>query len=521
MKASWKNMGFIPEFKSPQQEQEDWQFRIKVAVEDLERAAEILKNYLNDYEWKYYRFDGFDSDSGKVKALDGTYNGADRDQRFKTVCVYIKPKQENAEDHVEALKAILLTCWKEMEKADISLNYQTALGDKPICVKTDDGDAPTPFSYTASKPYNQRHKILNETNYNPHQFADPLDGLSFSFDDLDDYHINYHPLLTSVELLCETEKHALGAHRNIQQELDDSLNNSEKNSISTHYIEEIIASIKVKYAKYQAEMGEAEPEKQKKELKKMFKGFIEGIKKDAICRFPRDACSENLAWHKDLVILDEKRFLEATLTSENVNELLDRVKVDSMQELEAIKSDYAAANSINESSIFSAQNKDKVSKLIEMNPAKAQELYRRQMHLQYEVRECLKLREFVGKRCNSVLLPKSIKNEIDRLTKASWNPFKRGALIERKREALELLRDEFAKKENKGKTISAIIDSWLATESFKYNNVNLSNQDLISRRSNSFFAKKITPASAGETQEKTDTLQFIERLKQNYGRFKI
>lgn len=206
-----------------------WQFRIAVKPEqdNLINAAKVLAPILfkANVDFKCFINNNPERLDGKLHYWDGTQtilaSGGDRDQRGKEVCVYMRYRFTDGKNEKTPAewKRLMIECWKALTKADhIDYGYMAPpSNDKEIV--SDVGS--TPFSYTAFKPFNGRHGILEITDYNPNRYPDPLEGVKFSRADL-----KKNGLLENAKALLEKRfsymrQHHEACYQELMQELKD------------------------------------------------------------------------------------------------------------------------------------------------------------------------------------------------------------------------------------------------------------------------------------------------------------
>lgn len=164
-----------------------WQFRISVypEQENLIKAFQALQAYCE-------RLDGSIGcklislgEDNDLQKIDATRTDAgDREQRGKEICVYM-PYDDQKNSFVytpENYKTVMLTMWQLLEHAKVRLSYLEPARDEKV--PSSDPGVLTPFQYSSNKPWQKPEGILHETNYNPRDFPDPLEGVHISKRDL-------------------------------------------------------------------------------------------------------------------------------------------------------------------------------------------------------------------------------------------------------------------------------------------------------------------------------------------------
>ena len=168
-----------------------WQFRIAIDPDpaNMDKAAEVLERVFQakkrDLSYKILMQSASSTD------WDGTQKDSrdtDRDQRGKEVCVDMRfDKKRGQEMSPKEWKKLMLEAWSELQKAGVKMgSLSPPHGDRTV--PSSEGIL-TPFSYTSNKPYDNRHGILFEDNYNPNNYPDPLKGMIITKADLKKYEI--------------------------------------------------------------------------------------------------------------------------------------------------------------------------------------------------------------------------------------------------------------------------------------------------------------------------------------------
>ncbi|QRN04563.1 hypothetical protein GH742_12155 [Legionella sp. MW5194] len=194
-----------------------WQFRvaIKPGRENAIKAAQALgalQQFNTNYHPECKIF--IPDDNSRLETWDPTIRGGDRDQRGKEICVYMEYSKvakrpqyysDSGYPNQDYLKKLMLDIWQALDKAGVELAYVSpGPGEKEILVE--DGTL-TPFSYSSFKPYKGRHGLLNSNTYNPNEFLDPLEGVSFSAKDLKKQDITPLKAGCSAKRLCYQRQH--------------------------------------------------------------------------------------------------------------------------------------------------------------------------------------------------------------------------------------------------------------------------------------------------------------------------
>ncbi|HHF7374982.1 DUF5617 domain-containing protein [Legionella bozemanae] len=215
-----------------------WQFRISILPtrENALKALNALATLEQFQSTQHPEFKVFlPDDNNDLSSWDPTFRGGDRDQRGKEICVYMEQvlgrnKPEYYEGNYPSpdyLKSLMLSMWKGLQDAGVELAYSIpSEGEKEVLC---DSGLITPFCYSSFKPYQQRHGILHQVeNYNPKEYQDPLEGVSISLEDLQEY--NIHPIgaVKSAQRLIYHLNHYQLKKLEAEQELQALLQSAEK-----------------------------------------------------------------------------------------------------------------------------------------------------------------------------------------------------------------------------------------------------------------------------------------------------
>lgn len=214
-----------------------WQLRIAVKpthenIQKAMRALSKVEQLNQNNQHPSFKIFNIPATTGTPEGWDGCVTGADRDQRGKEICIYMSHKVgETSPDYYDKatgypsqayMKELMLSIWKAMQDEGVEIAYTTpGVGEKEISC-TD--DSITPFSYSSFKPYKGiRHGILHSTEYNPLKFADPLQNLSISVDDLKKAKISRLGEGTSLKRLEYQIDHYQQFKKTIEEEMDQIL----------------------------------------------------------------------------------------------------------------------------------------------------------------------------------------------------------------------------------------------------------------------------------------------------------
>lgn len=170
-----------------------WQFRVSIlptrdnAIKAV-NALQTLQQFNQPYHPQLKVF--IPSLTNDLSTWDASISGGDRDQRGKEICVYmecikrgVKPDYYDGDYPSQAyLKKLMLDMWRVLQDADVDMAYIAPSVTENV-ITLSNGD-PTPFMYSSFKPYQRRHGILLERDYNVTNKTDPLDGLRISPQDL-------------------------------------------------------------------------------------------------------------------------------------------------------------------------------------------------------------------------------------------------------------------------------------------------------------------------------------------------
>lgn len=206
-----------------------WEFRIAVlpSRENLNNAVEALKIVFQKEEnagidFKCLVLNNEEDAKLVSEGWDGTIaSGSDRDQRGKEICVYMAfdPQTNQYQRSPDQFKKLMLDCWKSLIDQGVEkIGYHSIPnGDNPVATEI---GLSTPFSYTCYKPYKNKHGLLFQTNYNPFNHPDPLQGVIITSDDLLNYQI---PLSAAKDMaankLVELQEHNRMAFQRVKNRL--------------------------------------------------------------------------------------------------------------------------------------------------------------------------------------------------------------------------------------------------------------------------------------------------------------
>lgn len=174
----------------PQEKPREWEFRIAVLPhkDNLNMAAQALASVFSrpenagiDFKCLFWNREAY-----APEEWDGTLGfGSDRDQRGKEICVYMayNPQTDTYQRTPAQWKELMLSCWKALLDAGVQgIGYAACpTGDKSVTAEI---GLTTPFTYTAWKPYTNRHGILHQDYYNPLNHKNPLQDVIFTLNDL-------------------------------------------------------------------------------------------------------------------------------------------------------------------------------------------------------------------------------------------------------------------------------------------------------------------------------------------------
>ena len=209
-----------------------WQFRISIlpTPENVNQAAIALKKYFREHKQtpsftvKCLILNNEHENQDALDAWDPVYlQGNDRNQRGKEVCVYFGVRDNQSNNAYikspDEWKGFMLDLWKVLQDEGIIMGYSaTPSGDK---APPSQPGLLLPFSYTAFKPFKQRHKTLNETEYNPFTHTDPLEDMNaFTWDDLAKANINQEIVKREMTMRIEwTKSHLLAVRTAISNKI--------------------------------------------------------------------------------------------------------------------------------------------------------------------------------------------------------------------------------------------------------------------------------------------------------------
>lgn len=177
-----------------------WEFRIAVrpTADNLRKATVALyevmgKDKYSDIEFKCFSLSETRTTAKQNEFLANSWDGTtrnegdtDRDQRGKEICVYMTYLSSENKYYFspEEWKELMLDCWQALEKAGVEgIGYAPCpYGDKQV---NGESKIMTPFTYTAFKPFQQRHGLLFQGNPNPYNHPDPLEGITITREDLE------------------------------------------------------------------------------------------------------------------------------------------------------------------------------------------------------------------------------------------------------------------------------------------------------------------------------------------------
>lgn len=373
----------------PTSTNQEWQIRIHVSPIDVSRAVGILrddifpdfKDQIPIVRWKYADFEAIETDPrDKEKVndlLDGAYNGADRDQRGKTICIYLQNPNVEGE-HAEQYKEFMLAAWKALQDADVRLSYQTPSGDKAIPVGA---SMPSPFSYASLRDWSSEHGILHEVSHNPGIMyddlgqaekneagnPDPLSGVGFSTDDLDENEIQYNK--------SEAKGEIFGTISDMKEHFKDTRHALFDDHQSILRIKENLNTV-LENATFEnaAEMSEI--------LDK---------------RYPKKFNDK----HQLADEVDELKHLvrEGELEENRFKEIIGGLQGKLQNQVDRINEQFTLSDVENyeetygKNGIFSMEAGE-LARAIENNPAQMQKIYRRQVHMDHEQKQIDKLTLF-------------------------------------------------------------------------------------------------------------------------------
>lgn len=169
-----------------------WQFRVSVlpTQENLVKAFDALSSiqYLhNNMAHPLFKIINTQND---FKVWDAQLHDiTDRDQRGKEICVYIPydSKKKSFVFNKDYYKQFMLDIWKALEDNNVVYSYITPTKDE----KEIEGVI-SPFFYSSFKPYTSPEGILFSDHYNPNNYEDPLEGITFTSNDLKHAGIKQH-----------------------------------------------------------------------------------------------------------------------------------------------------------------------------------------------------------------------------------------------------------------------------------------------------------------------------------------
>lgn len=221
-----------------------WQFRISIkpnrknALKALKALATIKQFQTNFHpEFKVFLPD----DNDNLSTWDPSLHGGDRDQRGKEICVYMeyclsknKPEyyEGQAYPNPAYLKILMLSIWKALQDEGVELAYSSpSRGEKEVHCEQ---EFITPFTYSSNKPYKKRHGILHQhDDYNPERYQDPLESVSISLKDLQEYRIHPLGVVKSAQRLIYHFQHYRLRKSETDKELKELLHSAKENAEST------------------------------------------------------------------------------------------------------------------------------------------------------------------------------------------------------------------------------------------------------------------------------------------------
>lgn len=469
------------------EEEQEWQIRIKVPHKQSVQAKDILQEKLNasGFAWKYIDPTGHEEDFNDI--ADGLISGSDRDEKWKTICIYL-PAISAAErfmpkaQYGAKIKTLLLACWKDLQDRGIDCIYNVPLGDKAI---TFDGGVPTPFSITSFKPYQFPQGILYQTEHNPHNYPDPSELFSITSEDLAQAEIQadsnalfkaeqdlYAENIVSGQAFIQGELERINA---IQQPLAELLSDDAVKNILAQCREQFEQCVDV-------ESCEAAILQLNTILAPIFDRFPKTYQSGA----PFDV--NNIGELKQHIqrlqtLLDNKKeMVENPEEGINPDDIFDLQLTDYKRAMQEIFSDNGAASesftalqtTLNASITIARQDFPVVSQqydtdeLWDKDPAAMQRLHFSMHHHRYTVAALER-----SQRQQLSLLPvvkdifKAIDKQIGELKPHSY--LRDGSA---KITALKLLKDELTSFDNLNKSVADIITDWKKLQKFTYSKTN-------------------------------------------------
>lgn len=218
-----------------------WQFRISIKPtrKNALKAVKALAT-IEQFQTRFHpEFKVFlPDDNNNLSTWDPTFNGGDRDQRGKEICVYMeyllskeKPKYYEGQAYPNPvyLKKLMLSIWKALQDEGVELAYSSpSRGEKEVpCGQ----EFITPFTYSSNKPYKKRHGILHQhDDYNPEQYQDPLESVSISLEDLQEYGIHPLGVVKSAQRLIYHLQHYQLKKSETDKELQELIHSAGKNA---------------------------------------------------------------------------------------------------------------------------------------------------------------------------------------------------------------------------------------------------------------------------------------------------
>lgn len=191
----------------PYEKPREFEFRISVLFNknELNGAAEAIATVFSKEKYKGIDFKCFvlndpdtrENDHG-ISEHDGvTSSDNERDQRGKEICVYMSWDAANCK-YIRTpaeWKELMLDLWKALQDAEVLGigSAMTPAGDRMVPAEI---GLIVPITYTAFKPFQNPHGILFQTDYNPFNHADPLEGMVITRQDLIERGINYDAMVS-------------------------------------------------------------------------------------------------------------------------------------------------------------------------------------------------------------------------------------------------------------------------------------------------------------------------------------
>ncbi|MDR3491306.1 MAG: hypothetical protein P4M12_04580 [Gammaproteobacteria bacterium] len=181
-----------------------WEFRFSIWPEhsNLKKATQVIADLFRNHPDFIFKTLSLKSGEQLVTLEEINWDGtkstittatdSDRDQRGKELTVYMtfNERTNNYIQNENQLKDIILRCWKALQDANIKgLGYcATPSGDLKLNSSV---GLITPVTYTAHKPYEVRHGILNQHVSEADQESknDPLKNCIITLNDLQKYEI--------------------------------------------------------------------------------------------------------------------------------------------------------------------------------------------------------------------------------------------------------------------------------------------------------------------------------------------